>query len=126
MSTVRVKGQDVRVGDDLWTIGGVHRITRMVDYVHPAVTRGELWRIAYSDGPDTGGAKAWGCTLAYDHGYANGYEISVRPGEPPYENKPPADDYLSPFYGEGAVLHEQFAAQGSPGLWRDWLQARQR
>lgn len=120
MSTVMVKGQDVRVGDDLWCLGAPHRVTRIEPYTHPVVTRGEQWRIAYSDGPERGGKNAWGMTLHYDHGWAASYEISARPGEP-YVNAPPADDYLSPFYGEGAALWERFAAEGSPGLWRDWM-----
>ena len=123
MSTVKVKGQDVRVGDDLWFLGKPYRITRIEPYVHPAVTRGEQWRIAYSDGPERGGKHAWGMTLEYEHGWAAGYEISERPGEP-YKNKPPADDYPCPHYGEGAELWEQYAAEGSPGLWRDWLNAK--
>jgi hypothetical protein len=116
-----IKGQEVRVGDDLWAFGKPHRITRIKDYAHPVVTRGEQWRIAYSDGPDTGGEKAWGITLEYNHGYAAGYEITALPGDRRGEPHLPDDDDLSPFYGKGARLYEQYAAEGSPGLWRDWL-----
>lgn len=118
-----VKGQDVRVGDDLWFLGTPHRITRIEPYVHSVVTRGEEWRIAYADTPERAYRNAWGMTLEYEHGYAAGYSVSPRPGEL-YVNKRPADDYPSPFYGEGALLYEEYAAQGCPGLWREWLAAR--
>jgi hypothetical protein len=124
VSMIKVKGQEVRVGDDLWFLGKPHRITRIEGYIHPVVTRGEEWRIAYSDGPDAGGKNAWGITLEYEHGYAAGYLVSAWPGDNRAEVRPPAGDYLSPHYGEGAVLYEQYAAEGSPGLWRDWLKAR--
>jgi hypothetical protein len=77
-SSVHIRGQDVRVGDDLWPVGQVRRVTRIEDYRHPIVTGGELWHIAKSDGPDGVGRAAWGMTLATEKGYAAGYEISVR------------------------------------------------
>jgi hypothetical protein len=120
--TVKVKGQDVRVGDDLWSLGQVHRITGIRTYRHPVVTRGEDWRSAQSAlGPGGYGALSWGITLEYDHGFAAGYEISVRPDEPPYVNKPPEDDYLSPHSGDGAALYVHYALAGFPGSWRSWL-----
>lgn len=80
MTTVKVKGQQVRVGDDLWFLGRPYRVTRIEDYTHPGIVpAGETWRIAYSDGPVTGGKHAFGITLEYQYGYAAGYEISVRP-----------------------------------------------
>ena len=103
MTTVHIKGQEVRVGDDLWTSGRPHRITRIVPYNHIGVTLGEPWRIAYSDGPDTGGAKAWGITLSYDHGWAAGYEITARPGDTRGEPHQPAGDWLSPTTGKAAA-----------------------
>jgi hypothetical protein len=111
--TVRVKGQHVRVGDDLWSGGVPHRVTRITAYRHPVVTRGEDWRCARSG--------SWGMTLSYDHGYAASYEITIRHGEPPYVNAPPDDDYLSPHYGEGAVLFERYAAEAAGESWREWL-----
>lgn len=123
-TTVKVKGQDVRVGDDLWVCGGVHRITRIQPYRHPLVTRGEDWRSAISDGPVPGPGKVYqpfGITLEFDHGYAAGYEISVRPGEPRYVNKPPENDYLDPHYGDGARVYAHYAVAGFPGSWLEWL-----
>lgn len=116
-TTVMVKGQHVRVGDDLWSGGKPHRVMKIIPYRHPVVTRGQDWRIAR-------GADNWGMTLAYDHGWAASYEITIRPGEPPYENQIPDDDYLCPFYGLGAELHALFEAEGSPGSWAGWLAAR--
>ena len=124
MSTVMVKGQHVKIGDDLWAFGRPHRITRITPYRHPVVTRGEDWRIAHSDGPDGVGAAAWGITLSHGHGYAAHYEVSVRPGEPPYVNEPPEDDYPSPFYGEGAALFPEYQAGGRGLSWREWLASR--
>jgi len=127
MSTIRVKGQDVRVGDDLWFLGKPYRITRIMDYIHIGVTLGEEWRIAKSDGPKDGGKYAWGMTLSYDHGYAAGYEVTYLPGDERGEPHQPADDYLSPHCGEGARLHPQYLAEGglAAGTWREWLAARQ-
>lgn len=76
MSTIMVRGQDVRTGDDLWFLGRVHRITRTEPYTHPVVTGGGEWRTAYSDGPDGMYRAAWGITL--EHGGAARYEISER------------------------------------------------
>ena len=56
-------GQDVEVGDDLWFLGKVHRITRIKPYAHPVVTKGETWRIAYADEPSGVYQKAWSITL---------------------------------------------------------------
>lgn len=81
MSTVKVKGQDVRVGDDLWFCGRPHRVTRLEPYTHPEATRGEEWQIAYSGGPERAGA-AWAMMLEREHGYAASYEISARPEVP--------------------------------------------
>jgi hypothetical protein len=122
MSTIKVKGQDVRVNDDLWYLGTPYRITRIKPYTHP-VTRGEVWRTAYSDGPERAGDRAWGITLEYDHGYAAGYEVTYMDGDPRKENKPPADDYLSPWFGEGARLWEAHRDEVKPGRWREWLAA---
>lgn len=125
MSTVKVKGQDVRVNDDLWAFGTPHRITRIEPYVHPVVTRGEPFRIAYADGPGGQGERAWGITLEYGHGYATGYEVTERPGET-YINEPPADDWPCPSYGRGAELYPEYVAAGGPAkaLWPDWIRAR--
>lgn len=76
--TVKVKGQDVRVGDDLWFLGKPYRITRIEPYIHPVVTRGEEWFSAYSDSPDGMYRNAWGITLEREHGNAASYEISER------------------------------------------------
>lgn len=73
--TTRKHGSEVKVGDDLWFLGEPHRITRIVPYVHPVCTGGETWAIAYSDGPVTGGAKAWGITLELTNP-AHHYEVS--------------------------------------------------
>ena len=73
MSTIRVKGQEVKVGDDLWFLGKPHRITRIEDYVHSGCCPpGKPGRIAYSDQPD---ARRQGC-LGDDPGMTN-------PAEPP-------------------------------------------
>lgn len=122
MATIKVKGQDVKVGDDLWFLGKPYRITRITPYTHP-VTRGEVWRTAVSEGP--GGVKAWGITLEYDHGYAAGYEVTSLDGDPRAENTPPEDDYPSPWFGEGARLWEAHADEIKPGGWREWLAARE-
>ena len=127
MSTVRVKGQDVQAGDDLWTSGVPHRVTRIEPYIHIGVTLGEQWRIAYSDGPRDGGKRAWGMTLSFDHGWAASYEISDR-GDGRGDPHLTVDDYLSPFYGEGKRLHPQYLAAGgmATGMtWPQWLQSRQ-
>jgi len=125
VSTIKVKGQDVREGDDLWTSGKPHRITRIEPYVHPVVTRGEPWRIAYSDGPDGMGRAAWGITLEWQGGYAAGYEVTERPGEP-YINEPPADDFPGAFYGRGAELFPEYQQAGglAVGTWLEWIRAR--
>lgn len=75
--TVEVRGQDVRVGDDLWAGSVPHRITRVEDYRHPSFP-GELWHSGSSDGPGGVGKAAWGMTLETNVGYAGHYEISVR------------------------------------------------
>lgn len=124
MSTVVVKGQHVKVGDDLWFLGRPHRITRIEPYRHPVITRGEDWRTASSDGPDGVGKAAWGITLEYCHGYSVLYEVSVRPGEPPYVNEPPGDDCLSPFYGEGLKIYPEYQESGGRLSWREWLAQR--
>jgi len=76
MSTIRVKGQEVKVGDDLWAGGVPHRITRIEPYQHPSFP-GEMWAQACSDGPDGIGKAAWGITLELTNP-AEYYEISVR------------------------------------------------
>lgn len=119
MSTIKVKGQEVQVGDDLWSGGTPHRITRIKDYTHPLVTRGEPWRTAICDGP--GGEKAWGITLSYAHGFMAGYEVTALPGDKRGEPHRPDDDYLCPFFGMGADLYPHYAAAGFPGLWTEWL-----
>jgi hypothetical protein len=119
--TVKIKKQDVRVGDDLWFLGRPYRITRIEPYRHPVVTRGEDARTAYSDGPGRTGRNAWGITLSFEHGYAASAEISVRMGEPPYVVRPPDDDYLCPFDSAAAELFARFQAAGRPGSWREWL-----
>lgn len=126
MSTIKVKGQDVRVGDDLWFMGKPYRITRIEPYVHILVTRGEEWRIAKSDGPVNGGKHAWGMTLEYDHGWAAGYEVTYLPGDTRGEPYQAADDYPSPHYGEGAALYQQYVAEGglALGTWPGWLKTR--
>jgi hypothetical protein len=116
MATIMVKGQDVKVGDDLWFLGRPHRITRIRPYTHP-VTRGEVWRTAYSDGPAGSLLSTWGITLEYDHGYAAGYEVTYTEGDPRKENRPPED-------GEGARLWEAHRGEIQPGGWRAWLAAR--
>lgn len=121
MTTIQVRGQEVRVGDDLWFLGKPHRITRIVPYVHPVVTRNEPWRIAYSDGPDGVYKAAWGMTLEYGHGWAAGCEVTYLPGDDRLHSSPSEDDWLSPFYGRGAELFETYLQQGMPGLWPDWL-----
>jgi hypothetical protein len=78
-AVAQVRGQDVRVGDDLWFLSSVHRVTRVEDYRHPVVTGGDLWHIAKSDGPAGFGRAAWGMTLATERGYAAGYTIGTRP-----------------------------------------------
>lgn len=122
MTTAMIKGQEVRVGDDLWSMGTPHRVTRITDYTHPVVTRGEPWRTAHSDGP--GGARAWGRTLSFDHGYAAGYEITIVPGDERGVPHLPADDYVDPFYGHGAELHKLYAAEGTTATWPAWLRTR--
>jgi hypothetical protein len=124
VTTIMVKGQDVKVGDDLWFLGRPHRITRIKPYTHP-VTRGEVWRTAYSDGPAGMHKSAWGITLEYDHGYAAGYEVTYTEGDPRKENRPPEDDYPSPWFGEGARLWEAHRGEVGPGGWRAWLAARE-
>ena len=76
MSTIKVKGQEVRVGDDLWLGGVPHRITRIEPYQHPSFP-GEMWAQACSDGPGGIGKAAWGITLELTNP-AEYYEISVR------------------------------------------------
>lgn len=127
MSTIKVKGQDVRVGDDLWSMGKPYRITRIEPYVHIGVTLGEQWRIAYSDGPVNGGKSAWGMTLAFDHGWAASYEVTYLPGDDRGEPHLTPDDYPAPHYGEGEELHPLYLAAGglSAGTWPEWLKARQ-
>jgi hypothetical protein len=71
---VPTKGKDVKVGDDLLHLGQKHRITLIVPYTHPGVTKGEAgWRIAYS-GPvrQPVPLNAWGITLEPDSGH---YEV---------------------------------------------------
>ena len=53
------RGSEI-VAEYILVFAGVpHRITRIVPYVHPVVTGGETWRIAYAClGPDS-----WGITL---------------------------------------------------------------
>lgn len=121
MATIEVRGQDVRVGDDLWFLGKPHRITRIEPYTHPVVTRGEMWRIAYSDGPEGMYKAAWGMTLEYGHGWARGYEVTYLDGDDRKDSPPSEGDYLSPFYGRGAELWEAYRAEGSRLLWHDWL-----
>ncbi len=123
-STAMIKGQEVRVGDDLWSMGTPHRITRIEPYAHPVVTRGEQWRQACSDGPEGVGKAAWGITLEFAHGWAPGhYKVSLLPGDERGEPHLSADDYLSPFGGAGARLYEHYAAAGFPGTWRAWLES---
>jgi hypothetical protein len=125
MSTIKVKGQEVETGDDLWSGGIPHRITRIEPYGHPVVTRGEQWRAACSDGPASVGRAAWGITLEFAHGWEPGhYEVSARPGDTRGEPHASADDYLSPWWGPGARLYEHYAAEGFPGPWRAWLDRR--
>lgn len=122
-AAIMVKGQDVRVGDDLWSLGKPHRVTPIEPYTHPVVTRDEEWRIAYSNGPEDTG-KPWGRTLRLEHGYAASYEVAYVPGDDRKDVRPPADDYLSPFHGEGGALYERYMAEGAPGPWRRWLAAQ--
>ena len=123
LATIMVKGQDVKIGDDLWVFDKPHRVTRIEPYTHPVVTRGDEWRHAYSDGP-SGAGKPWGLPLAYDHGYAASYEVSCLSGDDRREIRPPDDDYPSPFYGEGAALYKRYMADGAPAPWRRWLAAQ--
>lgn len=118
-----VKGQEVRVGDDLWFLGKPHRITRIKRYVHPVVTRNEEWRIAYSDGPEGMYRAAWGITLEYNHGYSAGYEVAALPGDDRGEPHVPDDDYLDPNLSTAAELWARYEAEGKPGLWRTWVAA---
>jgi hypothetical protein len=71
------RGAEVEVGDDLWFLDKPYRITRIEDYVHPVVTRGETWRIAYSDGPVFGARWAWGITLEPDGRYETGQKVGA-------------------------------------------------
>lgn len=121
MATIRIKGQEVRVGDDYWYLGTARRITRIEDYVHPVVTRNEVWRFAYSDGPTGTGRNAWGITLEYDHGHAAGCEVTWLYGDDRGRDHVPADDYLDPFTGTAAGLWARYEAEGKPGLWRTWV-----
>jgi hypothetical protein len=127
MTTILVKGQDVRVGDDLWFLGSPHRITRIEPYVHPVVTRNEEWRVAKSDGPDGQGKHAWGMTLEFCHGYAGDYEITLVPGDD-REHKGrfvDPDDYLDPFLSTAAELWARYQREGMPAgkLWRPWVES---
>jgi hypothetical protein len=125
MATHMVKGQEVRVGDDLWFLGKPYRITRIEPYTHPVVTRGEEFRSAYSDGPDRYYQAAWGITLEFNHGYAASYEVTALPGDERGVPHLAADDYPSPFCGKGAELYPRYVAGGAPG-WRAWISARDR
>lgn len=80
MGTIKVKAQDVKIGDDLWLGDVPHRITRIEPYTHPAVTGGDEWAAAYSDGLEGVGKAAWGITLELTNP-SEYYEISVRPGK---------------------------------------------
>lgn len=119
METIRIKGQDVRVGDELWTMGSPDRITRIEPYVHPVITRNEEWRTARRDWPD--GTKAFGRTLAYEHGRSASYTITYVDGDPRKTVTVPADDYLDPFAPAARDLWARYQAEGMPGLWRDWV-----
>jgi hypothetical protein len=121
MTTHRIKGQEVKVGDDLWCLGKPHRITRIEPYTHPIVTRGEEWRSADADGPD--GTTPWGITLEFDHGYHAGYEVTALPGDERGVPHLAEDDYPSPFFGRGAELYPEYVAAGAPG-WLAWISAR--
>lgn len=122
MSTIMVKGQEVQVGDDLWAGGKPYRITRIEPYMHPVVTRNEQWWQACSDGPEGIGKAAWGITLEFAHGWEPGhYEVSKRPGDVRGDPHLSADDYLSPWFGQGAQLYPHYLAEGSPLPWREWL-----
>lgn len=79
MSTIRVHATEVKVGDILWLGGTPHMITRIEPYVHPVVTGGAEWAVAYSDAPDGAGKNAWGITLELTSPVANYYEIAERP-----------------------------------------------
>jgi hypothetical protein len=125
VTTIKVKGQEVRVGDDLWFLSTPHRITRIEPYRHPAVTLGEDWRIAYSDGPDGMYKAAWGMTLSFDHGYAAGYEVTLAGDDKRGEPHLAEDDYPSPHYGEGAELYPEYARVSGRLSWREWLAARE-
>jgi hypothetical protein len=122
MSTIHVRGQDVRVGDDLWFLSTPKRITRIEPYTH-ALMRGEAWRVAYSDGPAGMYKNAWGITLEYGSGYAANYEVTALPGDDREQFEP--DWTLSPWTGEGARLWEAHQAEIKPGGWRGCLAARQ-
>jgi hypothetical protein len=124
VSTIKVKGQDVKVGDDIWFLGTPHRVTRITPYVHPVCTRNEEWRTAHSDGPDGMYKAAWGITLEFDHGWAAGYEVTYTEGDPRAEQYS-ACDYLSAFgSGRSVEMFDAYQAQGMPGLWRKWLAER--
>jgi hypothetical protein len=125
MTTIYVKGQDVRVGDDLWWMGTPHRVTRIERYVHPVVTRNEEWRTAYSDTPQRAYKAAWAITLEYDHGHAAGYEITLVPGDDRTDghSRVDPDDYLDPFLSTAEKLWARYQEEGMPGLWRDWAAA---
>jgi hypothetical protein len=117
MTTIYVKGQDVRVGDDLWSMGAPCRVIGIRPYVHPVVTRNEEWRVAeFAVG---------GRTLAYEHGYAAGYEITLVPGDDRTAggSRVDPDDYLDPYLSAAAVLWARYEAEGKPGLWRAWVEA---
>lgn len=125
MTTIKVRGQDVRIGDDLWFLGTPKRITRIEPYVHPVVTRNAEWRTAYADGPDGMYKAAWGITLEYGHGWAANYEVTCLPGDDRKDSPPPADDYLDPFLAVAAGLWARYQAEAMPRgiLWRPWVEA---
>lgn len=118
MATIMVKGQDVKAGDYVWSMGSPELVTHIDPYVHPVMTRNCLYRRARLERP--GGFKAWGRTLAYDHGYMAGYEVTYTDGDP-RTPAPSADDYLDPWLPQAAALWARYQADGMPGLWPDWV-----
>jgi hypothetical protein len=69
-----VKGSELKVGDDLEFLGKIFRVTDIVEYVHPVVTGGEKWAIAYSRKPTEIkiGPLTWGITIERDGSYEIG------------------------------------------------------
>jgi hypothetical protein len=74
---LNVPAGEVRVGDDLDYLGKPYRITRIEEYAHPVVTKGETWWIAYADTREKFGKNAWGMTL----GKGTRYDV-IRAPEP--------------------------------------------